>query len=95
VSRRGPPVLHAAVGIAIVVLLAIGPRCSHDECLRDLFLGVTVAVWTLGAVSIRLLTRSGHRGRRIAAWAVPLVWLPIAWAGALGLFLLFPALGAA
>lgn len=93
-SRRGPLIVHAAVGIALVVLLARGPRCGHDECLRDLLLGVTFAVWALAAVSIRLLSRSEHRGLQIAAWAVPLVWPPFAWAAALGLFLLFPALGA-
>lgn len=94
-SRRGPLIVHAAVEIALVVLLARGARCGHDECLRDLLLGVTLAVWVLAAVSIRLLSRSEHRGLQIAAWGVPFVWPPFAWAAALGLFHLFPALGGA
>ena len=95
VSRRGPLILHAAVGIALVVLVAQGPRCGHDECLRDLFLVVMVVAWGVAAVSVRLLAGS-ERGRlRVAAWAIPFAWPPLAWAAALGLFLLFPALGGA
>jgi hypothetical protein len=77
------------------VLVAQGPRCGHDECLRDLLLAVVLAVWALTAVSVHLLTRSERRGLQIAAWAVPLVWPPLAWAAAIGLFLLSPALGGA
>ncbi len=58
-------------------------------------LGVVLAVWALTAVSVQLLTRSERRGLRIAAWAVPLVWPPLPWGAAIGLFLLFPTLGGA
>jgi len=85
-----PLLLHAGIGAAVLVWLASQPACGSDECLRNLFLGGLGVAWLLATALIALSARSA---RRILAWAILFVWLPVGWLAALALWLLFPSLG--
>jgi hypothetical protein len=94
VGRLGPLLLHAVVG-AVVIGFAAQIPCGSDECLSALYTGVSAGVWAVTAPVAGIGARAGMRELRLLAWLVPLLWPPIAWAAAFGLFLAFPQLGGA
>ncbi len=88
--RYAPLAVHAVIGAAALGWLSQQAACGEDECLRTLSLVVFGVVWMLAAAVIALSVRFGAR---MLAWTIPFLWLPVAWAAALGLWLLFPSLG--
>ncbi len=95
VKSAGPIVLHIAVGAVVFVLLIRSPRCSEDECLRTLALVVSAVTWSGALPLIVFLSREGRGGLQPLAWLAAVLWVPIAWAGALALFVAVPSLGGA
>jgi hypothetical protein len=95
VKSVGPIVLHIVVGAVVFVLLIQSPRCGEDECLRTLFLVVSAVIWSAALPLIVFLSREGRPGLQALAWLAAVLWAPIAWAGALALFVAAPSLGGA
>jgi hypothetical protein len=89
----GPILLHIVLGAAVFVLLIRSPRCSEDECLRTLFLVVSAVIWSAALPLVVFLRRESRPGLRVLAWLAAVLWVPIAWAGALTLFVAVPSLG--
>jgi hypothetical protein len=71
------------------------PSLGSDECLGTLFFVVGAATWLLALPLVVIGQRQERIGMWVLAWLPVLLWVPIAWAVAIGLFFLFPSLGGA
>ena len=91
---HAPLALHVLTGGAAVGY-ALQVPCGSDECLGPLFTAASAGVWAIAVPAVLACEASRLRGVRIAAWTVPGLCLPVAWAFALALFVLHPGLGGA
>jgi hypothetical protein len=52
-------------------------------------------IWSAALPLIVFLRREGRPGLQVLAWLAAVLWVPIAWAGAVALFVAVPSLGGA
>jgi hypothetical protein len=95
VKNVRPLVLHIVVGAVVFVVSIRSPNCGADECLRTLFLVVSAVIWSVALLLIVFLCREDRPGSQALAWVAAVLWVPIAWVGALALFVAAPSLGGA
>ena len=89
VRQRMPLALHALVGVVYIAYTATA-RCGSDECLGPLFAAVGGVVWLLTFPLVVVMRRAW-----LPAVAAAVLWMPVAYALALLLFIVFPSLGGA